>query len=71
MIADWGVEDLVHDLRAWFSTCSEPDTPFLSLVEVFTNEDLGHHNERFANNSLVNDPAPKTSYRINDALLYR
>ncbi|KAL5261948.1 hypothetical protein ACHWQZ_G007600 [Mnemiopsis leidyi] len=71
VVAEWGVEDLVHDLRAWFSTCREPDTPFLSLVEVFTNEDLGHHNERFANSSLLNDTTPKTSYRINDALLYR
>ena len=71
VVANWGLEDLVYDLRAWFCTCKEPDAPFLSLLEVFTNEGLGHQNERFANNSLVNDPTPKSSYRINDALIYR
>ncbi|XP_063680661.1 uncharacterized protein LOC134815949 isoform X2 [Bolinopsis microptera] len=71
VVANWGLEDLVYDLRAWFCTCKEPDAPFLSLLEVFTNEDLGHQNERFANNSLVNDPTPKSSYRINDALIYK
>ena len=35
------LEDLVYDLRVWFSTCNEPDVPFQMLVDVFSNEGVG------------------------------
>ena len=66
VLGEWGMEDLVCDLRAWFSTCNEPDPPFTSLTEVFGNDELGYSSERISNSGNA-----KTTYRINNALLYR
>ena len=44
VVADWGLEDLVSDLVAWFDTCStQPDMPFRKLFEVFAHDE-NHQN---------------------------
>ena len=71
-VADWGLEDLVFDLRAWFSTCKQPDTPFQHLVEVFANEDICDCNDdMFAENAEIIDMIPEDRYNTNHSSIYR